>query len=126
MRGFRTTLFRLNSYPTYFNFPWVAPFGNCSRVARAMTCLRAWRSEVPREIWRFPTAGSPDGRCEWFANVPPRAVLHMGEVRVYAKQQGCATRRKVVGLRRTCAGLSCLTLDVFLGGVPGCIDIVCR
>ena len=46
----------------------------------------------------------------------------MGEVRVCALNSKVTPRgRKVVGLRRTCAGLSCLMLDVFLCGVPGCI-----
>lgn len=88
-----------------------------------MTCLRAWRSEVPREIWRFSTAGSADGRCEWLANGPPRAPLHTWVKCGCTLSSKVTPRgREVVGLRRTCAGLSCLMLDVFPCGVPGCIN----
>jgi len=95
-------------------FRLVAPFGKCSRVAGAMTCLRAWRSEVPREIWRFELLVHQ-------ANNMSGSLTALHERCSTWVKCGCTLSskvaprgRKVVGLRRTCAGLSCLTLDVFV------------
>ena len=99
--------------------PLVTPFANCSRVARAMTCLRAWRSEVPREIWRFQLlAHQGDDVSGSLTPLHERCSTWV--------KCGCTLSckvaprgGKVVGLRMTCAGLSCLTLDVFFVAYRG-------
>jgi hypothetical protein len=84
-----------------------------------MTCLKAWRSEVLQEIWRFELLAQQAGDVSG-------SLTSLHERCSTWVKCGCALGckvaprgSKVVGLRMTCAGLSCLTLDVFFVAYRG-------